>query len=313
MTTSAATVCEMLLSDTEILKSVQLAIGAFPVFTGENEVSADQIRESTEQAIATYNINNPRVLTHVVQGRGTISRFYRLTGFNRDGEPNALLGSTWDDNFSVMRSVRYPVPATEQLPTYQIDHGSFRLEPRELLRYSEYDTFERTASIEVAELDGPVLFPETWLVFQSEVVPDAMNSFLMEYTTPHKLIELGCTPPEGVDQKDHKHTTVPKKHKNALIYLTVALVAMNAAIRAEKALDKPSGAEFVSMRDKSRGFTRIADHYRTLYAREIGVDTVPAAATLVDVDISNVFSVTQRQGNVSARGLSGYRDSRGRF
>lgn len=302
MTTDADRLCALLISDQEIEQSVQNTLGTFPVFTGENEVGSSQIAESVKQALNTYNIHRPHELNSVVAGRGTTSRFYRLTGFPRTGEPDALLEGSWDTEFSTIKDVIYPVPSRADLPSFELTDGVDNA-PTELLRFSQYDVFER--SVEIEGITG-IALNESWLVFQGDIVPNDSSNFLIEYTNRHKFADVGCT-------GGHEHTTVPQNHKSALVYLATALVAIAAAWRAEKALDVPSGAEFVTMRDKARGFQRISDHYRMLYEREIGVETTPAAVSLVDVDVSNVFTVTQRQGNVTARGLSGQRDTRGRF
>ncbi len=81
-------------------------------------------------------------------------------------------------------------------------------------------------------------------------------------------------------------TTIPDQYQEAILYLTVSQIAAIAQIRAEKALDPPAGAEFVTMRTKGSGFAAIRQAYYDFYIREIGgsQDGVGAASASKNYD-----------------------------
>ena len=88
-------------------------------------------------------------------------------------------------------------------------------------------------------------------------------------------------PPQHLDQAD---TDIPDQYKEAITYLTVSRVSRIVALRIEKALDPPGGATFVSMRNKSAGFSDIADMWEQMYREEIGGVTIKPATARRDYD-----------------------------
>lgn len=79
-------------------------------------------------------------------------------------------------------------------------------------------------------------------------------------------------------------STVPLQYEEAIIYLAVSRLARIVQWRVEKATDPPGGAQFVTMRNKSSGFDRLAEVYFDLYIAEMGGDGVVAASAVREFD-----------------------------
>ena len=123
--------------------------------------------------------------------------------------------------------------------------------------------------------------------------PQPGEHFEVTYTALHKLrdtveavtavaADATATPPveavEAVTAVEGMNT-IPGKHRHAITYLAVSKAASIAAFRAVKAIDPPSGAMYVTMRSKDRGFHDIAKTYYDMYIEEIG-GTKPVAASV---------------------------------
>ena len=113
----------------------------------------------------------------------------------------------------------------------------------------------------LSEEDGDwVFYSDTSLdyVFFPNHSPSTSETLRFTYTRRQLLGDTDAT------------STIPDQYREAIIFLAVSNVASIAQIRAEKALDPPAGAEFVTMRSKGSGFASIRDNYYNMYIKEIG-------------------------------------------
>jgi len=96
--------------------------------------------------------------------------------------------------------------------------------------------------------------------------PSASTTLLITYTTRHTL--------------DSTTSTLPSQHEKAVVFLAVSELASTLQFHAEKAIDPPAGASYISMNNKSSGFRNVGDHFREKYVRELGgADIVGASAS----------------------------------
>ena len=53
---------------------------------------------------------------------------------------------------------------------------------------------------------------------------------------------------------------------------------------AEKAIDPPAGASYISMRNKSSGFRSVGEHFKTKYLEELGGQEIVGASAMREFD-----------------------------
>ena len=94
--------------------------------------------------------------------------------------------------------------------------------------------------------------------------PAATVTMMITYTARHSL--------------DSTSSTLPTQHEKAIVYLSVAELASILQFHAEKAIDPPAGASYISMRNKSSGFRAVGDHFREKYISEMGGEGVVGAS-----------------------------------
>lgn len=87
--------------------------------------------------------------------------------------------------------------------------------------------------------------------------PDSGTTLLVTYTARHTV--------------DSTTSTVPLQHEKAVVYLSVSELSSTLQFHAEKAIDPPAGANYISMRNKGSGFRSVGEHFREKYIQEIGV------------------------------------------
>ena len=144
--------------------------------------------------------------------------------------------------------------------------------------FSEIISIDWDSATRVASDEGPFYLNKDdggWGFYEDSTglyldLPSSPSSDItsnIQYTVPHTL--------------DEATNTIKDQYQDAILYLTIAIFARTAQIRAEKALDPPAGAEFVTMRNKGSGFAQIHDAYMKLYQGEIGGEDgiAPASAT----------------------------------
>ncbi len=221
----------------DVQVDVNFILGAFPMFSGENELSKSVIELGIRQALNTFSRFLPDEVIEDDVGDG--GKYKDLASL-----------ASWETDFS--RIVSIDLDAATRISN------------------DEFPNF-------LSEDDGDWLFySDTSIdyVFFPNHSPSANETLRFKYTRRQLLGDTNAT------------STVPDQYKEAIIYLTVSMVASIAQIRAEKALDPPAGAEFVTMRTKGSGFAAIRDNYYDLYIREIGgsQDGVGAASANKNFD-----------------------------
>tara|TARA_B100000745_G_scaffold296902_1_gene242992 strand:- start:550 stop:1272 length:723 start_codon:yes stop_codon:yes gene_type:complete len=100
--------------------------------------------------------------------------------------------------------------------------------------------------------------------------PAATITMMITYTARHSL--------------DSTSSTIPTQYEKAVVYLSVAELASTLSFHAEKAIDPPAGASYISMRNKSSGFRSVGDHFREKYIDELGGEGVVGASFWRDFD-----------------------------
>ena len=68
------------------------------------------------------------------------------------------------------------------------------------------------------------------------------------------------------------------------MYLTVSEIASTLSFHAEKGIDPPAGASYISMRNKSSGFRSVGDHFKAKYVAELGGEGVVGASAMREFD-----------------------------
>ena len=106
--------------------------------------------------------------------------------------------------------------------------------------------------------------------FFPDRTPSSSVTFRVTYSTVHTL--------------DATESTIPLQYEEAIIYASISELCAMLACHAEKALDSPAGAEFVTMRTKSAGFKSVGDLFWNKYMREMGGSGVPAASKMREYD-----------------------------
>ena len=290
----------------EVHQDARLMIGSFPVFTGENSLSAQEIELCIKQALDGFNLASPRrrTVTKVIQPGEENQLYFRLTEGDAD-EPSIVTNQTlmdaghilWDDDFSEVHEVwnagnsdnanaLTPVLDRDIIPT----------------------AFDRFTDFKVFREDDPTTAECIEYLSVYGLTKAQYDEIRLTYTLRHRIMgseppvaDIGVKPnPTAVPAVtgDGRSITIAASSKTALTYLTVSLMAALAMIRAEKALDPPSGREFVTMRDKSKGFRTISDTYRELYIREMGGEDTPAACSFQPMAaINNIVTVSQVVNN----------------
>ena len=77
---------------------------------------------------------------------------------------------------------------------------------------------------------------------------------------------------------------MPTQHEKAIVYLSVAELDSILQFHAEKAIDPPPGASYISMRNKGSGFRAVGDHFRNKYITEMGGEGVVGASQWREFD-----------------------------
>ena len=62
------------------------------------------------------------------------------------------------------------------------------------------------------------------------------------------------------------------------MFLSVSELASTLSFHAEKAIDSPAGASYISMRTKSSGFRSVGDHFKAKYIDEMGGEDIVGAS-----------------------------------
>tara|TARA_Y100000310_G_scaffold345002_1_gene461090 strand:- start:5852 stop:6577 length:726 start_codon:yes stop_codon:yes gene_type:complete len=101
-------------------------------------------------------------------------------------------------------------------------------------------------------------------------LPTSSITFRVTYNTVHTL--------------SAETSTIPKQYEEAIIYLAISELSAILSFHTEKASDPPSGAEFVTMRNKGSGFREIGKMFWEKYIREMGGEGVPGASKMRDFD-----------------------------
>ena len=100
--------------------------------------------------------------------------------------------------------------------------------------------------------------------------PSASTTLLITYTARHSL--------------DSTTSTLPSHHEKAVVFLAVSELASTLQFHAEKAIDPPAGASYISMNSKSSGFRTVGDHFREKYVRELGGAEIVGASASREFD-----------------------------
>ena len=100
--------------------------------------------------------------------------------------------------------------------------------------------------------------------------PDSGVTFIVTYSARHTL--------------DSTTSTVPLQHEKAVVYLSVSELASTLQFHAEKAIDPPAGASYISMRNKGSGFRDVSSLFYTRYIREMGGDEIVGASQWREFD-----------------------------
>jgi len=100
--------------------------------------------------------------------------------------------------------------------------------------------------------------------------PDSGVTLLVTYTARHSV--------------DSVASTVPTQHEKAVIYLSVSELASTLQFHAEKAIDPPAGANYISMKNKGSGFRSVGDHFRVKYMQEMGGEEIVGASAMREFD-----------------------------
>ena len=240
-----------------VLADAKLLIGSFPVFTGENSLSDAQIELVIDQSLTTYSIDRPHLVSVIVEGVDS-KRFYPLGGTD-------TIISGWDEEFSKIREVDLDVGSTGRALKDSGGSGIDLLGP---------------GTTEVWTSDIP------YLRFIGSRTPSGGEYFQVYYTSMHEIIDadmIAVPPIEAVN-------TIPNKHRHAITYLSVSKAAAIAAIRAAKALDPPSGAMYVTMKDKTKEFRSIQNSYHDMYTNDIGGANPIAASIIVSAPLQQSVS-----------------------
>ena len=94
--------------------------------------------------------------------------------------------------------------------------------------------------------------------------PDSDTTLLVTYSARHTL--------------DSTTSTIPAQHEKAVVYLSVSELASTLQFHAEKAIDPPAGANYISMRNKGSGFRSIGTHFKEKYVNELGGEDLVGAS-----------------------------------
>ena len=96
--------------------------------------------------------------------------------------------------------------------------------------------------------------------------PTSSVTLLITYTARHTV--------------DSTASTLSSQHEKAVIYLSVSELASILQFHAEKAIDPPAGASYISMRNKSSGFRSVGEHFKTKYIEELGGQEIVGASAM---------------------------------
>lgn len=94
--------------------------------------------------------------------------------------------------------------------------------------------------------------------------PDSSTTLIVTYTARHTL--------------DSTTSTIPAQHEKAVVYLSVSELANTLQFHAEKSIDPPAGANYISMRNKGSGFRSVAELFYKRYLREVGGNELVGAS-----------------------------------
>jgi hypothetical protein len=104
--------------------------------------------------------------------------------------------------------------------------------------------------------------------------PDSGTTLIITYTARHTL--------------DSTTSTIPAQHEKAVVYLSVSELASTLQFHAEKALDSPAGAQYISMRNKGSGFRQVGDIFKQKYIDELGGADIVGASQWREFDINYI-------------------------
>ena len=94
--------------------------------------------------------------------------------------------------------------------------------------------------------------------------PTSGTTLIITYSARHTL--------------DSTTSTIPTQHEKAIVFLSVSELASTLSFHAEKAIDSPAGASYISMRTKSSGFRSVGDHFKAKYIDEMGGEDIVGAS-----------------------------------
>ena len=135
----------------------------------------------------------------------------------------------------------------------------------------DYDAGTRIGSDELPEVlsedNGDWMYyrdASTRYFFLPHHSPDSGTTLIVTYTARHVL--------------DSTTSTLPTQHEKAVVFLSVSELASVLQFHAEKAIDSPAGAQYISMRSKGSGFAGLATVFRDKYIQELGGNDVVGAS-----------------------------------
>ena len=94
--------------------------------------------------------------------------------------------------------------------------------------------------------------------------PTSGTTLIITYTARHTL--------------DSTTSTIPTQHEKAVVYLSIAELTNTLQFHAEKSIDPPAGANYVSLRAKSSGFRDVGKVFFDRYMRELGGNELVGAS-----------------------------------
>ena len=100
--------------------------------------------------------------------------------------------------------------------------------------------------------------------------PNSGTTLLITYTARHTL--------------DSTTSTIPSQHEKAVVFLSVSELCSALQFQAEKSIDPPAGAQYVSMRAKSSGFRTVGLHFQQKYIDELGGTDIVGASAMREFD-----------------------------
>ena len=217
----------------------------------------------------------------ITKMRTRVGQFPLLTGSNEIDE--SYLGEAIDEARDILSRVEPRIVVEDQAGDsgnyYDVDNllAEWEDDFSDILSI-DWDVGTRVSSDEqpnfLSKDDGEWrLYKDTttWYLLFPQRSPASTLTFRVEYTALHTL--------------DETTSTLPRIYENAILYLSMARLCRMLQFMAEKAMDPPSGVEFVTMRTKGSGFERLHDRYHEDYIKEMGGEGIPAAAVYREFDL----------------------------